>query len=184
MPREVPADDQCALHCSNAHEFEVWFNSIAAYDDQKRAKQLRCPVCDDADIEKALMAPSVVTTKAREKARASPETGSGPSAPSPGKAGPGEYVPVATTPPPAKIVEMLREMRNFIEATRKTSARPSPRKPARSITKNPSRAASEGKRPPANSKIWKKKALRLPPCRAFQKTRTDLCQPHVLEKFS
>lgn len=105
-----------ALRCSNAHEFEVWFNSIAAYDDQKRAKQLRCPVCDDADIEKALMAPSVVTTKAKEKARASPETGSGPSAPTPGTAGPGEYVPVATTPPPAKIVEMLREMRNFIES--------------------------------------------------------------------
>ncbi|MBU1210477.1 MAG: DUF1178 family protein [Alphaproteobacteria bacterium] len=103
-----------ALRCANAHEFEVWFNSIAAYDEQRHAKRLRCPVCDGDDIEKALMAPSVVTTKG--KAKSVPTAGVEPSSASPGSNAPGAYVPVATAPPPAKVIEFLREMRSFVEA--------------------------------------------------------------------
>ncbi|KUO58345.1 MAG: hypothetical protein APF80_15200 [Alphaproteobacteria bacterium BRH_c36] len=103
-----------ALRCANQHEFEVWFNSIAAYDEQRHARQLRCPVCDSDGIEKALMAPSVVTTKG--KTRTVPAAGAEqPSAASPVPAS-GAYVPVATAPPPAKVIEFLREMRSFVEA--------------------------------------------------------------------
>lgn len=104
-----------ALRCANAHEFEVWFNSMAAYDEQKSAKLLRCPVCDDAEVEKALMAPSVVTTKGKEQSR--PEaTDDAPAAtptPAPDRRA---HVPVASGPPPAKVIEVLREMREFVEA--------------------------------------------------------------------
>ncbi len=103
-----------ALRCSNAHEFEVWFNSMATYDDQQREKLLRCPICGDADIDKALMAPSIVTTKGKQQ----PTSDSSEDSPPPGSAatGPETNIPVVSGPPPARVVEVLREMRKFVEA--------------------------------------------------------------------
>jgi hypothetical protein len=42
------------LHCSQAHAFEGWFDSGDAYADQRARKLVRCPVCDDPQIEKRL----------------------------------------------------------------------------------------------------------------------------------
>ncbi|MBU2583511.1 MAG: DUF1178 family protein [Alphaproteobacteria bacterium] len=105
-----------ALRCSNEHEFEVWFKSISAFDDQQRDGRLRCPVCDDAAIEKALMAPSVVTTKAKPRTLppADTDTATPTAAATPPK--PESYVPVASATPPAQVMEMLREYRSFVEA--------------------------------------------------------------------
>lgn len=103
-----------ALRCANDHEFEVWFNSSSAYEEQQRDGQLRCPVCDDAHIEKALMAPSVVTKKG--KRRSLPVASDKASSPPAAKSGADKYVPLASTPPPAQVVEMLREFRTFVEA--------------------------------------------------------------------
>lgn len=50
-----------ALLCEHDHEFEAWFKSIAAFDDQKAAGELVCPVCDSHDVRKAIMAPGVAT---------------------------------------------------------------------------------------------------------------------------
>ena len=47
------------LKCANAHVFEAWFASGAAFDEQAAAGQVRCPVCDDARVAKAAMAPNV-----------------------------------------------------------------------------------------------------------------------------
>lgn len=47
------------LRCGRGHVFEAWFASSAAYDAQLAQGQLRCPLCDDAAIEKAVMAPAV-----------------------------------------------------------------------------------------------------------------------------
>ncbi len=47
------------LRCSGGHVFEAWFTSGAAYDAQSSARQVRCPICDDADVAKALMAPNI-----------------------------------------------------------------------------------------------------------------------------
>lgn len=112
-----------ALHCSHDHEFEVWFNSMSAFEDQKRDGLLRCPVCDDSKIEKSLMAPSVVTTKAKSRlAPTEPHSETGSSSPSESgpstvkNAPPGGFVPVASAPPPARFVEMMRELRSFVEA--------------------------------------------------------------------
>ncbi len=51
------------LKCSNDHEFETWFANSDAFEKQRKAKKVECPVCGDTKIDKALMAPSVSGTK-------------------------------------------------------------------------------------------------------------------------
>lgn len=48
-----------ALRCARGHAFESWFQNSGAYDSQRRRKLVTCPVCDSAEVEKALMAPQV-----------------------------------------------------------------------------------------------------------------------------
>lgn len=48
------------LKCEGqGHIFEAWFGSSADYEDQKARGLLACPMCGDASITKALMAPAV-----------------------------------------------------------------------------------------------------------------------------
>lgn len=48
------------LKCvSQGHVFEAWFGSGSDYEDQKARGLLNCPLCGDAQIEKAVMAPAV-----------------------------------------------------------------------------------------------------------------------------
>lgn len=47
------------LRCGNAHVFEAWFASSDAYADQRGRGLIHCPFCDDAMIEKAVMAPNI-----------------------------------------------------------------------------------------------------------------------------
>lgn len=47
------------LKCSEGHVFEAWFGSSAAYAEQRAAGLVACPVCGDAEIDKAVMAPNV-----------------------------------------------------------------------------------------------------------------------------
>jgi hypothetical protein len=51
------------LVCANAHEFEAWFAGSDAYEKQRKAKKVACPVCGDVKVSKALMAPAVSGTK-------------------------------------------------------------------------------------------------------------------------
>ena len=48
-----------ALICDNAHEFESWFPSSAAYEKQEKRKLIACPVCGSVKVERAIMAPNV-----------------------------------------------------------------------------------------------------------------------------
>jgi hypothetical protein len=48
-----------ALTCENRHEFESWFKSSAAFDNQVARRLLVCPVCGSTKVEKAMMAPTV-----------------------------------------------------------------------------------------------------------------------------
>jgi len=45
-----------ALVCSRAHRFEGWFASADDFALQHEATLIRCPVCDDAVIERRLSA--------------------------------------------------------------------------------------------------------------------------------
>ncbi|KQN09993.1 hypothetical protein ASE85_03415 [Sphingobium sp. Leaf26] len=48
------------LKCAGqGHVFEAWFGSSADYADQKARGLLTCPMCGDADVTKAVMAPAV-----------------------------------------------------------------------------------------------------------------------------
>jgi len=52
-----------SLRCRTGHEFEGWFASAAAFDQQAAGGKLVCPVCDTHRIEKAPMAPALSGTK-------------------------------------------------------------------------------------------------------------------------
>jgi hypothetical protein len=47
------------LRCTAGHVFEAWFGSSTAYEEQRRAGHLACPICGTAEVGKALMAPAV-----------------------------------------------------------------------------------------------------------------------------
>lgn len=51
-----------SLACKNGHQFESWFANSAAYDKQVKRKLVTCPVCDSANVEKAIMAPRLART--------------------------------------------------------------------------------------------------------------------------
>lgn len=45
------------LRCGKDHHFDGWFRDNAAFDQQSALGHLACPVCGDASVEKAIMAP-------------------------------------------------------------------------------------------------------------------------------
>ena len=47
------------LCCSADHVFEAWFKDSAAYDEQVAAGEVLCPVCGNASVAKAPMAPRI-----------------------------------------------------------------------------------------------------------------------------
>ncbi|NVJ71310.1 MAG: DUF1178 family protein [Alphaproteobacteria bacterium] len=59
------------LKCSTGHQFEAWFRSSSAYEDQKAAGLVECPHCGSNDVGKALMAPNVAS-KGNQKPEPAP----------------------------------------------------------------------------------------------------------------
>jgi hypothetical protein len=70
-----------SLRCEKDHAFESWFQSSSAYDSQVKRKLVTCPVCSSTKVEKAIMAPRIVSKKGRERAAPSPAALSPSSAP-------------------------------------------------------------------------------------------------------
>jgi hypothetical protein len=58
-----------SLTCPEGHAFEAWFADSAAYEAQRAKGVLLCPLCGSADIDKALMAPSVSTARKKDSVR-------------------------------------------------------------------------------------------------------------------
>lgn len=83
-------DLKCAAY---GHVFEAWFGSTADYEAQQARGLVTCPVCGDAQIVKAVMAPAVAAK--------------GNSRPDPA---PAASTPVATTPDPAKMRAMVEAL--------------------------------------------------------------------------
>jgi hypothetical protein len=59
-----------ALVCDKRHAFEVWFASSTDYDKQKKRKLVSCPVCGSIKVDKAIMAPSIASTRRRRETAA------------------------------------------------------------------------------------------------------------------
>ncbi len=56
------------LKCAQDHGFDSWFQSGSAFEVLQGAGHVTCPICGSAQVDKALMAPSV-TVKAEAEAR-------------------------------------------------------------------------------------------------------------------
>ena len=54
------------LRCDKGHAFESWFQSSSAYESQEKRKLVNCPACGSTKVERAIMAPQIVSKKGRE----------------------------------------------------------------------------------------------------------------------
>ncbi len=96
------------LRCNKGHAFESWFQSSSAYEAQEKRKLVSCPVCGSTKVERAIMAPQIVSKKRGERVASEP-----PPAPTTTEV-------AAPSPTPllmAQEVELrakLRELRNHI----------------------------------------------------------------------
>ena len=57
-----------SLRCERGHAFESWFQSSSAYESQEKRKLVSCPACGSTKVERAIMAPQIVSKKGREAA--------------------------------------------------------------------------------------------------------------------
>jgi hypothetical protein len=60
------------LRCERGHVFESWFQSSQAYETQEKRKLVSCPSCGSAKVERAIMAPQIVSKKSRDRAVQAP----------------------------------------------------------------------------------------------------------------
>jgi hypothetical protein len=60
------------LRCEKGHSFESWFQSSTAYESQEKRKLVSCPACGSVKVERAIMAPQIVSKKGREAAVPAP----------------------------------------------------------------------------------------------------------------
>ena len=96
------------LRCERDHAFESWFQSSAAYESQEKRKLVNCPVCGSAKVERAIMAPQIVSKKRRDKAE------------QPVAAAPADTAATASTPTPLLMAQerelraKLKELRDHI----------------------------------------------------------------------
>ena len=56
-----------ALACKQGHEFESWFSDSLAYEQQAKRGLVECPHCGSTQVDKALMAPSISTSKRKAR---------------------------------------------------------------------------------------------------------------------
>jgi hypothetical protein len=95
------------LRCERDHTFESWFQSSSAYESQERRKLISCPVCGSDKVERAIMAPKVVSRKSRER-----------EAPTPAAASTEVAAPAAATPlmmaQERELRAKLKELRDHI----------------------------------------------------------------------
>lgn len=84
------------LKCENGHDFEAWFSSSSAFEDQVKRSLVTCAICGSADVTKALMAPGIAKKGGAEPEREAP-------------------APALSGPVPKEIAEKLTALRKEIE---------------------------------------------------------------------
>jgi len=99
------------LRCAAAHEFEGWFQDSAGFDKLAQAGLVECTVCGNTQVERALMAPAVVSSRKKAKPPVAPAPAAAPEAPPPAPTGP----QMAAGPIPAQLVAMLQRLRTEVE---------------------------------------------------------------------
>jgi hypothetical protein len=61
------------LRCDGGHVFEAWFQSSAAYETQRSAGHVVCPMCGTTGVGKAVMAPGIPAKGNTREAAPSPD---------------------------------------------------------------------------------------------------------------
>ena len=56
-----------SLICDQDHDFDGWFSSSDDFDMQLKRGLVTCPSCNSPKVSKSLMAPSVSTSRRKEK---------------------------------------------------------------------------------------------------------------------
>ena len=108
------------LRCANGHEFDGWFKASDAFEAQSARGLLECPDCGNAEIARALMAPSV-PRKGNARAAAPPIAAAPPPEAPPQRQAGGMPQPVpgqmAVDPArmPAQLRAMLQKLRAEVE---------------------------------------------------------------------
>jgi hypothetical protein len=92
------------LRCEQGHAFESWFQNSSAYEAQEKRKLVSCPSCGSTKVERAIMAPQIVSKKGREIA-----------APAPAPAAATEVAAPASTP---LLMAQERELRAKLKELR------------------------------------------------------------------
>ncbi len=93
------------LMCSTGHRFEGWFGSSNDFDAQQSGGLLRCPVCDDIVVRKALSVPNV----GRKGNQAVPVSAAvSPDTPTSTPVAHGEVMNAPVLPP--QMVEMMQKL--------------------------------------------------------------------------
>jgi len=100
-----------ALRCEHDHAFESWFQSSSAFDSQVKRKLVACPTCESTKVEKAIMAPRIVSKKGRESAASVPAQVP-PSAPGP------EATSAQSPGPQSLVMAQERELRAKLKELR------------------------------------------------------------------
>ena len=54
------------LRCDNGDEFDAWFGSMADFDVQSERGMIACPHCGSTHVRKAVMAPAVQSSRAKD----------------------------------------------------------------------------------------------------------------------
>ena len=115
------------LRCDRGHAFESWFQSSSAYEAQEKRKLVNCPVCGSAKVERAIMAPQIVSKKGRDIA-----------APDPAPATPAEVTAPTSTPlmmaRERELRAKLKELRDHIVKNADNVGERFPNEAARCIT--------------------------------------------------
>ena len=96
-----------SLHCDRGHTFESWFQSSSAYESQEKRKLVNCPVCGSAKVERAIMAPRIVSKKGRDS--------QSNDVPAPAPAQPAEVATPGSTP---LLMAQERELRAKLKELR------------------------------------------------------------------
>jgi hypothetical protein len=95
-----------SLQCERGHAFESWFQSSSAYESQEKRKLVNCPICGSAKVERAIMAPQIVSQTRRDRAEPAPAPTAAPAA---------EVTAPASTP---LLMAQERELRAKIKELR------------------------------------------------------------------
>ena len=100
------------LLCAGEHGFESWFRDSAAFEQLAAVGEIACPVCGSTAVRKALMTPSVVTSRIKRNEIATPVETAAPAVPAP------DPHPVALMDDRARQLRaMMREVHRRVTTT-------------------------------------------------------------------